>query len=49
VSETEAKRAPEERAAETYSLQYVEQRSDEAARCSERIVHRSGRGFSAAS
>jgi hypothetical protein len=30
-AETEARQAPEERAAQAYSLQYVEQRSDEAA------------------
>jgi hypothetical protein len=40
--ETEARRAPEERAAQEY-LRYFEQRSDEAARRSDRIGVRSRR------
>jgi hypothetical protein len=41
-AETEARRAPEERAAQEYFL-YFEQRSDEAARRSERVGARSRR------
>jgi hypothetical protein len=43
--ETDASQAPEERAAETYWLQYVEQQSDKAAWRSERIACRSAQGF----
>src|SRR6266704_3003324 len=40
-AETEARRAPEEGAAEAYFISYAEQRTDEAARRSERIGARS--------